>query len=137
MNIIDRLLQFIEIQNISINKFAQKIDVSNAYFAKQKKNNANIGSQIIEKIVREYKDLNLEWLITGEGTMLKTHITEPFEKQEEPQTKSNFGEVIERNEKMIKLLEEQVSFLKKQLEVCQNDKMFLQKNFQSVKTRYD
>ncbi len=71
MNIIDRLLIFIDNKGITPNKFGQMIEVSNAYLSKQKKNNANIGSQIIEKIVRIYPDINLDWLITGEGKMLK------------------------------------------------------------------
>jgi len=131
MTIIDRLLQFIEIQNISINKFAQKIEVSNAYFAKQKKNNANIGSQIIEKIVREYKDLNLEWLITGEGQMIKNN--EPIIENKSQTDCYLLIEKIKSLEKELLLKNEQIDShrdhietLKKQLTDCNNDKKFLQ-----------
>ena len=71
MTIIDRILQFIDYKGISINKFSKMIGVSNAYFSKQKKNNANIGSQIIEKIVNTCHDISLLWLVMGEGEMLK------------------------------------------------------------------
>lgn len=71
MNIIERLLHFAYNEGISANKLSKQIEVSNAYFSKQKKNNGNIGSNIIEKIVRIYPNLNTDWLITGTGEMLK------------------------------------------------------------------
>ena len=36
------------------------------------KNRASIGSDVIENILRTYPDLNVVWLLTGEGTMLKS-----------------------------------------------------------------
>jgi len=71
MTIVDRIILIAENKGLSINKFSQKIGVSNAYFSKQKKNNANVGSQIIENIVSIYPDINLKWLVTGEGQMLE------------------------------------------------------------------
>lgn len=67
---IDRIFEFIEYKGISISEFSKKIDVSNGYLAKQKSNNANIGSHILEKIVRNFPEINIHWLVTGEGQML-------------------------------------------------------------------
>ncbi len=36
-----------------------------------KKNRASIGSDILEKILRRYTDLNAEWLLTGKGEPVK------------------------------------------------------------------
>ena len=71
MNIIDRIYKIIDFKGVSVNEFSKKIDVSNGYLAKQRTAKANVGSHIIEKIVRCNPDINLIWLITGEGSMLK------------------------------------------------------------------
>ena len=38
-----------------------------------KKNNASVGSDVIENILRVYPQLNVVWLLTGEGNMLKSN----------------------------------------------------------------
>jgi len=68
---IDRLMQFINYAGLSARKFDISIGASNGYTLRMKKNNASIGSDVIENIVRVYPQLNLVWLITGEGKMLK------------------------------------------------------------------
>ena len=37
-----------------------------------KKNHASIGSDVIESIIKTYPDLNVVWLLTGDGAMLKS-----------------------------------------------------------------
>jgi hypothetical protein len=66
-NIIDRLLKFIDLNCKSVNAFHQSIGVSNGYVTQVKQ----IGSDIIEKIANVYPTLDIEWLITGNGNMLK------------------------------------------------------------------
>ncbi|WP_422080313.1 hypothetical protein [Ulvibacterium sp.] len=68
---IDRLMQFIKYAGLSARKFDISIGASNGYTLRMKKNNASIGSDVIENIVRVYPQLNVVWLITGEGKMLK------------------------------------------------------------------
>ena len=36
------------------------------------RNNGSIGSEVLAKIVIYYDDLNINWLLTGEGDMLKS-----------------------------------------------------------------
>lgn len=69
-NIIDRMYLIAHNEMISISEFSNRIGVSNGYLAKQRTNNANVGSHIIEKIVSEFPGINLYWLITGNGNML-------------------------------------------------------------------
>jgi repressor LexA len=71
MKVIDRLKQYIEFKGLILNAFDKTIGTSNGYIGKQIKNGASIGTDIIEKIICIYSDLNLEWLITGDGNMLK------------------------------------------------------------------
>ncbi|NQZ43464.1 MAG: hypothetical protein HRT65_04085 [Flavobacteriaceae bacterium] len=67
---IDRLLQYIQHAGLSARQFDISIGASNGYTLRMKKNHASIGSDVIETIVKTYPDLNLVWLITGEGPML-------------------------------------------------------------------
>ncbi len=87
---IDRLMQFIKYAGLSARKFDISIGASNGYTLRMKKNNASIGSDVIENILKVYPQLNVVWLITGEGKMLKEReelISEmdnlPVEKQQE------------------------------------------------------
>lgn len=72
MSVIEKILHFIAYKKVSINEFSKLIGVSNGYLAKQKANKGNIGSHIIEKIVRLYPDLNIDWLFGIDDQMLKT-----------------------------------------------------------------
>ncbi|WP_297627935.1 S24 family peptidase [uncultured Rikenella sp.] len=90
MGIVERIYQFAEYNGIKISEFSKLIGVSNGYLAKQKANNANVGSHILEKIVSKYPVINAGWLLTGQGEMLKSDIPasmivpEPVSVQIEP-----------------------------------------------------
>lgn len=71
MSTISNIYQFIDYKDITVSEFSKKIAVSNGYFAKQRASEGAISSQIIEKIVSQYPEINLEWLITGNGNMIK------------------------------------------------------------------
>ncbi|WP_343486387.1 hypothetical protein [Allomuricauda sp. d1] len=67
---IDRLMQFIDYAGMSARQFDLSIGASNGYTLRMKKNSASIGSDVIEAIIKKYPELNLVWLMTGEGEML-------------------------------------------------------------------
>lgn len=69
---IDRLMQFIKYSGLSARQFDLSIGASNGYTLRMSKNRASIGSDVIENILRTYPDLNVVWLLTGEGPMLKS-----------------------------------------------------------------
>ncbi|MEZ2414204.1 hypothetical protein ACA086_04515 [Muriicola sp. E247] len=91
---IDRLIQFINQAGLSARQFDLSIGASNGYTLRMKKNRASIGSDVIENILRIYPQLNVVWLLTGEGTMLKEKLEPlpldfdqlPSDKQEEIET---------------------------------------------------
>lgn len=67
-NIKERFLQFIEYKKISKRAFQLSIGVSNSYI----QNISNgIGADVLNRITQVYPELNTEWLLTGEGNMLK------------------------------------------------------------------
>ena len=100
MSIIERIYQLIDYKKDSVYKISKEIGVSNGYFSKTKAKNGSVGGDIIEKIVNYYTDVNVEWLITGEGSMLKD--------EQEPQTNTP-------DDKYLQLLEEHNKTLKEQL----------------------
>jgi hypothetical protein len=69
---IDRLMQFIRHMGLSARQFDLSIGASNGYTLRMNKNNASIGSDVIETVLKTYPDLNVVWLLTGEGHMLKS-----------------------------------------------------------------
>lgn len=68
MNAKDRLLEFLKYLNIGQNKFEAFVGISNGYI---NNNKGSIGTAIITKIAAKFPELNITWLQTGEGEMLK------------------------------------------------------------------
>jgi hypothetical protein len=126
---IDRLMQFIKYVGLSARQFDLSIGASNGYTLRMKKNNASIGSDVIENILRVYPQLNVVWLITGEGEMLKKSeedeildfdhlpksrqqeiedlIEQKIKERQEEELKRLLKEVTEEIEKTQKRLEEE------------------------------
>jgi hypothetical protein len=71
---IDRLIQFIEYAGLSARQFDISIGAANGYTLRMKKNHASIGSDVIENIIRTYPQLDVVWLLTGEGRMIKEEV---------------------------------------------------------------
>ena len=63
----ERILQFIEYKSLSKNKFYKETGLSNGILDKQ----GGISSDSLEKIYCVYPEINLDWLLTGKGEMLK------------------------------------------------------------------
>lgn len=70
--VLERIKEYIDFKGISISFFERSIGMSNASFGKSLKNKGAIGSDKLEIILNVYKDLNPDWLLTGEGEMLKS-----------------------------------------------------------------
>jgi len=71
MNIFNRIIELIEFKGVSKNELSIQLGLSNSYWTKMAKSKGNVGSNVIEKIVRIYPDVSLDWLITGDGSMMK------------------------------------------------------------------
>lgn len=67
MSVRERLKQFIDYKGISKYKFYKDLGLSNGFLDKD----GNIGSDKCEKIIYQYPELNILWLITGQGEMLQ------------------------------------------------------------------
>ncbi len=118
---IDRLIQFIQHVGLSARQFDLSIGASNGYTLRMKKNRASIGSDVIENILRIYPQLNVVWLLTGEGSMLKENLSSvPLDYDQLPRDKQReIEELIEKKirqkqrEELERLMEEVRSELRK------------------------
>lgn len=64
-----RIISFIKYQKLSQRKFENSINVSNGFVNNISK---SIGADKLQRILSIYPDLNPDWLLYGEGEMLKT-----------------------------------------------------------------
>lgn len=67
----ERLLHFIEYMRISKSQFYSDLGIKRGLLDSDKLK-ATISDTIIAKILVTYKDLSINWLLTGEGNMLRT-----------------------------------------------------------------
>jgi len=74
MDVKKRIKMFVESLNISMREFEKSIGVSNGYVNSISR---SIGIDKINKIIEKYPKLNIEWLLSGQGSMLKDDIQEP------------------------------------------------------------
>ena len=120
MCIIERIYQLIDYKKDSVYKISKEIGVSNGYFSKTKAKNGSVGGDIIDKIVNYYTDVNVEWLITGEGPMLK----------QEQKSQTNTPD-----DKYLKLLEEHNKTLKEQLKDKEEKEALYKEKIQELQQR--
>lgn len=113
MRIIDRILEFVHHHRLSPYAFERKCRLANGYLKKQAKSKKGaIGSETIEKITAQYKDLSLTWLLTGKGNMTTdkySRIDEPDHSIEEPAASYSSDKHI------ITLLKEKITILENSL----------------------
>ena len=68
---IERLSQFIQYQGVSVRAFEQSINASDGMIRRAIANKTDIQSKWLSVIAENYPNLNIDWLITGKGNMLK------------------------------------------------------------------
>jgi len=113
---INRIAKLLEVLNISARQFDISIGTANGYTLRMQKNNASVGSDVIERIVKEYPQVNLVWLITGKGDMFISQSSEP-----KARTKEEIEEYINQRLEQ-KLSDEKQALLKEILKEIDNVK---------------
>ncbi len=83
----ERLEFFLKSKKISKTDFGKAVGVSNSFVSSMRK---SLGPDKIQSIAQTYPDLNVEWLLTGEGEMLKSQST----KAPTPSTDQNNNNVL-------------------------------------------
>jgi SOS-response transcriptional repressor LexA len=69
--ILERIKQYIDYKSISVAAFEKSIGMSNASFGKCLKKGGAIGTDKLENILSVYPDISPNWLLTGNGDMLR------------------------------------------------------------------
>ena len=64
----DRTMLFIKFKGITMKTFEQRCDLSSGYVTSMRK---GFGSEKLNNVLMAYPELNREWLLYGEGEMLK------------------------------------------------------------------
>lgn len=114
-----RLMRFIKSEKISQGKFERMCGMSNGYLCNIKQ---SIGSSKILSISKAFPQLNTEWLLTGEGSMLNEGYTtfepvglatpmSPTAMTETEKENVILKAQLAEKEKMIKILEQQLAEL--------------------------
>lgn len=100
--------KYLEAKRISAYEFEHTCGIANGYLGKQLRGKGSVGSDILEKVSREYPDLNLVWLITGGGKML----TKP--RKNDP-VNENAGLEMQDDEAVYAVRDKLIEVLKEQL----------------------
>ncbi len=72
MSVKERLLEFIRYKNISVKRFEEKCGLSNGYISSMRK---GLGVEKLENVLKQFPDLNRDWLLYGEKEMLVNNIS--------------------------------------------------------------
>ena len=72
MKAIERLYEYLKNKGIRPTNFEREIGLSSGYLSVQRKRKADMGESILTKVSDNCQDLSMEWLLTGEGAMLKS-----------------------------------------------------------------
>ncbi|NMD01263.1 MAG: helix-turn-helix transcriptional regulator [Bacteroidales bacterium] len=67
----NRILKFLEVENINPSKFADEIGVQRSSISHILSGRNNPSLELIQKILTRFNYINAEWLITGKGDMFK------------------------------------------------------------------
>lgn len=67
--IIERIKEFIDYKGITVNKFETSSGIARGYLARLK---GSVGSDKLNNILAAFPELSSDWLLTGNGPMLKT-----------------------------------------------------------------
>ena len=81
-NIKERILYYTDLKGLAKERFFDDLGVTYGNFKGKAKNQA-LGSDVIERIITKYPEINPFWLLTGEGEMLKTKSEENVLKKNE------------------------------------------------------
>ena len=74
MKTIERVYKYLDFIGIKAIPFEKKVGLSNGYLGKQLVRKADLGEGILMKIIENCPEISPEWLLTGNGSMLKNEV---------------------------------------------------------------
>ena len=124
INIIGRIRQIIEYKGISTRKFCIEVGIANGFLDKVK----DVGCEKAVKILDTYPEISMEWLLTGNGQMLKNQVLKSEKEGGGLVTQQMIDKITEQAEEIARLkieIEEYkktISSLKDRIEVVPDAK---------------
>lgn len=109
---IDRLEEFIKNQGITIIEFERRISASDGVIRKSIRNKTDIQSKWLVRIAENYPILDMNWLLTGEGSMYRSSaVMSEASPPDRDEVVRLLREKIADQQKIIRLLEDKVATL--------------------------
>lgn len=102
-----RIKKIIDNEHLSIRGFEKKISTSVGVINKALRKKTDISASVLVKIAEYFPQYSLEWLITGNGSMLKS--------EEQEEAGIDYKQIAETQEKLISSLEKQIERLEREL----------------------
>ena len=113
-----RIKQYIDYKGLSVRSFEIKSNLKNGAIYRVIKNNTSLNGESIASLGREWEDLNLNWLMKGDGEMLveSSIVNEPSHVyRKEPGISKEldwYKNALERADSQIELQKEMIETLK-------------------------
>ena len=118
-----RIKEYIDYKGVSVRSFEMKSSLKNGAIYRVIKNGTSLNGDSITSLSKEWKDLNLNWLMKGEGEMLidapvvKEPIVEYHKATEKEDELSWCKEALKRADEHIALQKEMIDTLKKMIDM--------------------
>lgn len=126
---IERLKLYIDSQKLSISAFEQIIGASDGMIRRAIKNGTDIQSKWLSNISDNFHDLNLEWLITGKGFMLKD---QPDVLSLASESHIQYGRENNEIKYLKKIIENQQKIIENQQKELDNKQKIIDKQFNTI-----
>lgn len=76
MTVPERFYAFMHFKQLKGRTVEMECGLSNGYLGKQRKNKGSFGGNILRKIEQRFPELNMTWLLSGDGEMLNAKYRE-------------------------------------------------------------
>ncbi len=93
MRKIERFDKYMEEKGLNDNKVTVQLGLSVGILGKSRKDGRDLSDRVIERILNFYTDLDRIWLLTGEGSMLKSNVTQTSHGDNSPNINGNGNSV--------------------------------------------
>lgn len=114
-----RLKTYIKHLRLTQESFGQAIEIKKSYVNQMINDKAPISHQVLDKIIESFPTLNIQWLLVGEGDMIKPRSEKNTTQAAEPEIKykptnwlAELSALLEGHEDRIARLEEEVNELR-------------------------
>lgn len=99
----ERIIHYLKKSKITQSEFCKRVGLSSGYIGAMRK---SFQPGTINKIVIEFPDLDITWLLTGKGEMLNSETKEPNSNEEDMQMKELIAAFRENREMLAEALDQ-------------------------------